>query len=262
MIPIYIFYSIFGMQRIGDMVWACGDAMTKGFLIGGTAGRTTLNGEGVQHQDGQSHVLASVVPNMMTYDPAFAYELSVIMQDGIKRMYQDQEDVFYYITVYNENHTHPAMPNDSREGILKGMYCFKGASDNLLKEYKGKPIHLLGSGSLMQQAIEAQKVLEEEGIPTFIWSVTSYNLLHRDYRASKNSDRKSYTETILEGYDGHFLSVSDWITLLPDSISHLFPGGLITLGTDGYGLSETREALRDHFGISANSIVEKVKELI
>ena len=261
MIPIYIFYSIFGMQRVGDMVWACGDAMTKGFLIGGTAGRTTLNGEGVQHQDGHSHVLASVVPNMMTYDPAFAYELAVIMQDGIKRMYQDQEDVFYYITVYNENHTHPAMPDNSHDGILNGMYCFKNASENLLKEFKGKPIHLLGSGSLMQQVIEAQEILEKEGIPTFIWSVTSYNLLHRDFRESKESQQTSYVETILEGYDGHFLSVSDWITLLPDSISHLFPGGLTTLGTDGYGLSETREALRDHFGIGVNTIVKKAKEL-
>ena len=262
MIPIYIFYSIFGMQRVGDMIWACGDAMTKGFLIGGTAGRTTLNGEGVQHQDGQSHVLASVVPNLMTYDPAFAYELAVIMQDGIKRMYQDQEDVFYYITVYNENHTHPPMPDNSHDGILNGMYCFKNASEILLKEYKGKPIHLLGSGSLMQQVIKAQDILEKEGIPTFIWSVTSYNLLHRDFRASKESKQKSYVETILEGYEGHFLSVSDWITLLPDSISHLFPGGLTTLGTDGYGLSETRETLRDHFGIGVNSIVKKAKELL
>ena len=262
MIPIYIFYSIFGMQRVGDMVWACGDAMTKGFLIGGTAGRTTLNGEGVQHQDGQSHVLASVVPNMMTYDPAFAYELAVIFQDGIKRMYQDQEDIFYYITVYNENHTHPAMPDNSHDGILKGMYCFKPASESLLEKHKGKPIHLLGSGSLMQQVIEAQEILEKEGIPTFIWSVTSYNLLHRDFRDSKESQQTSYVETILEGYDGHFLSISDWITLLPDSISHLFPGGLTTLGTDGYGLSETREALRDHFGIGVNNIVKKAKELL
>ena len=262
MIPIYIFYSIFGMQRVGDMVWACGDAMTKGFLIGGTAGRTTLNGEGVQHQDGQSHVLASVVPNMMTYDPAFAYELAVIFQDGIKRMYQDQEDIFYYITVYNENHTHPAMPDNSHDGILNGMYCFKPASESLLEKHKGKPIHLLGSGSLMQQVIEAQEILEKEGIPTFIWSVTSYNLLHRDFRDSKESQQTSYVETILEGYDGHFLSISDWITLLPDSISHLFPGGLTTLGTDGYGLSETREALRDHFGIGVNNIVKKAKELL
>ena len=262
MIPIYIFYSIFGMQRIGDMVWACGDAMTKGFLIGGTAGRTTLNGEGVQHQDGHSHVLASTVPNMMTYDPAFAYELAVIMQDGIKRMYQDKEDLFYYITVYNENYTHPAMPNDAQDGILKGMYCFKEASDQLLSKFKGKPIHLLGSGSLMQQVIEAQEALEKEGIPTYIWSVTSYNLLHRDFRDSKDSDKKSYIEETIQGFDGHFISVSDWITLLPDSISHLFPGGLTTLGTDGYGLSETREALRDHFGISAKSIISKAKEIL
>ena len=141
------------------------------------------------------------------------------------------------------------------------MYCFKNASENLLKEFKGKPIHLLGSGSLMQQVIEAQEILEKEGIPTFIWSVTSYNLLHRDFRESKESDQISYVETILEGHDGHFLSISDWITLLPDSISHLFPGGLTTLGTDGYGLSETREALRDHFGIGVNTIVKKAKEL-
>jgi len=197
----------------------------------------------------------------VTYDPAFAYELAVIMQDGIKRMYQDKEDIFYYITVYNENYTHPAMPDDSHEGILKGMYCFRKASDDLIKQYKGKPIHLLGSGSLMQQVIEAQEILEKEGIPTFIWSVTSYNLLHRDFRESKESDSKSYIEEALEDHDGHFLSVSDWITLLPDSISHLFPGGLTTLGTDGYGLSETREALRDHFGINVESIVSKAKEI-
>jgi pyruvate dehydrogenase E1 component len=199
---------------------------------------------------------------MMTYDTAFAYELAVIMQDGIKRMYQDLEDVFYYITVYNENYTHPAMPDNSHEGILNGMYCFKNASDSLLKEYKGKPMHLLGSGSLMQQVIEAQEILEKEGIPTFIWSVTSYNLLHRDFRSSKETKQKSYVETILEGHQGHFLSVSDWITLLPDSISRLFPGGLTTLGTDGYGLSETREALRDHFGVGAHAIVKKAKELL
>ena len=154
------------------------------------------------------------------------------------------------------------MPNDAQDGILKGMYCFKKASDQLLSEFKGKPIHLLGSGSLMQQVIEAQEALEKEGIPTYIWSVTSYNLLHRDFRDSKDYDKKSYIEETIEGFDGHFISVSDWITLLPDSISHLFPGGLTTLGTDGYGLSETREALRDHFGISAKSIINKAKEIL
>ena len=261
MIPFYIFYSIFGFQRVGDMIWACGDAMTRGFLIGGTAGRTTLNGEGVQHQDGHSHVLSSVVPNLMTYDPAFGYELAVIVQEGIRRMYQEQEDVFYYITVYNENYTHPPMKDVKTENILKGMYCFKQASKDLLKNFKGEPIHLLGSGSIMQQVIQAQEELEKEGIPTNIWSVTSYNLLHKDYRESIEEGRESYLETILKNEKGHFISVSDWITLLPDSLAHLFPGTFSALGTDGFGLSETREALRDHFGISAKSIVRKAKEI-
>ncbi len=261
MIPFYIFYSIFGFQRVGDMIWACGDAMTRGFLIGGTAGRTTLNGEGVQHQDGHSHVLSSVVPNLMTYDPAFGYELAVIVQEGIRRMYQEQEDVFYYITVYNENYTHPPMKDVKTEHILKGMYCFKQASKDLLKNFKGEPIHLLGSGSIMQQVIQAQEELEKEGIPTNIWSVTSYNLLHKDYRESIEEGRESYLETILKNEKGHFISVSDWITLLPDSLAHLFPGTFSALGTDGFGLSETREALRDHFGISAKSIVRKAKEI-
>ena len=262
MIPIYIFYSIFGMQRVGDMIWACGDAMTKGFLIGGTAGRTTLNGEGVQHQDGHSHVIASVVPNLMTYDPAFSYELAVIFQDGIKRMYEDKEDIFYYITVYNENYTHPEMPKGSEEGIINGMYCFKDASEELIKSSKGKPVHLLASGSIMQQAILAQESLESEGIPTYIWSVTSYNLLHREYKRANKNFEQSYLEKILEGHSGHFISVSDWVSLLPDSLTHLFPGGLSCLSTDGYGLSETRETLRDHFGVSAKSIIKKAKELL
>ena len=262
MIPFYIFYSIFGFQRVGDMIWACGDAMTRGFLIGGTSGRTTLNGEGVQHQDGHSHVLASVVPNLMTYDPAFGYELAVIIQEGIRRMYEEQEDVFYYITVYNENYTHPPIKDVNKENILNGMYCFKKASKDLVKNFKGDPIHLLGSGSIMQQVIQAQEELEKEGIPTNIWSVTSYNLLHKDYRESIEEGRESYLETILKNEKGHFISVSDWITLLPDSLAHLFPGTFSALGTDGFGLSETREALRDHFGVSAKSIVNKVKEIL
>ena len=262
MIPFYIFYSIFGFQRVGDMIWACGDAMTRGFLIGGTSGRTTLNGEGVQHQDGHSHVLASVVPNLMTYDPAFGYELAVIIQEGIRRMYEEQEDVFYYITVYNENYTHPPIKDVNKENILNGMYCFKKASKDLVKSFKGDQIHLLGSGSIMQQVIQAQEELEKEGIPTNIWSVTSYNLLHKDYRESIEEGRESYLETILKNEKGHFISVSDWITLLPDSLAHLFPGTFSALGTDGFGLSETREALRDHFGVSAKSIVNKVKEIL
>ena len=261
MIPFYIFYSIFGFQRVGDMIWACGDALTRGFLIGGTSGRTTLNGEGVQHQDGHSHVLASVVPNLMTYDPAFGFELVVIVREGIRRMYQEQEDIFYYITVYNENYTHPPINDVTQDSILKGMYCFKRAAKDLVDKYQGEPIHLLGSGSIMQQVIQAQEELEQEGIPTNIWSVTSYNLLHKDYQEARSEGKSSYLETILENEQGHFISVSDWITLLPDSLAHLFPGTFTALGTDGFGLSESREALRNYFGISSQAIVEKAKEL-
>ena len=261
MIPFYIFYSIFGFQRVGDMIWACGDALTRGFLIGGTAGRTTLNGEGVQHQDGHSHVLASVVPNLMTYDPAFSYELATIVREGIRRMYEEQENIFYYLTVYNENYSHPKMPNDCDEGILKGMYLFKSASRELEAKYTGEPIHLLGSGSIMQQVLEAQDKLESQGIPVNVWSVTSYNLLHKDFLESKESKEKSYIENILQDQSGHFVAVSDFISLLPDSLAHLFPGSFTCLGTDGYGLSEGREELRDYFGISANAIIEKVLEI-
>ena len=261
MIPFYIFYSIFGFQRVGDMIWACGDALTRGFLIGGTAGRTTLNGEGVQHQDGHSHVLASVVPNLMTDDPAFSYELATIVREGIRRMYEEQEYIFYYLTVYNENYSHPKMPNDCDEGILKGMYLFKSASSELEKKYTGEPIHLLGSGSIMQQVLEAQDKLESQGIPVNVWSVTSYNLLHKDFLESKESKEKSYIENILQDQSGHFVAVSDFISLLPDSLAHLFPGSFTSLGTDGYGLSEGREELRDYFGISANAIIEKVLEI-
>ena len=261
MIPFYIFYSIFGFQRVGDMIWACGDALARGFLIGGTAGRTTLNGEGVQHQDGHSHVLASVVPNLMTYDPAFSYELATIVREGIRRMYEEQENIFYYLTVYNENYSHPKMPNDCDEGILKGMYLFKNASRELEKKYTGEPIHLLGSGSIMQQVLEAQKQLESQGIPVNVWSVTSYNLLHKDFLESKKSKEKSYIENILHDQTGHFVAVSDFISLLPDSLAHLFPGSFTSLGTDGYGLSEGREELRDYFGISADCIIEKVLEI-
>ena len=258
MIPFYIFYSIFGFQRVGDMIWACGDAMTRGFLVGGTAGRTTLNGEGTQHQDGHSHVLASIVPNLMTYDPAFAYELAVIVREGIYRMYEKQEDIFYYVTVYNENYTHPAMPKGTEEGILKGIYRLNKGSEKLMKKYKGKPIHLLGSGSIMQQVLSAQKTLEEKGIPVNVWSVTSYNLLHKDFIESKKSSQEPYLAKIMKNETGHFIAVSDFMTLLPDSLTHLFPGTFTSLGTDGYGLSEAREELRDYFGISAKSIIDCV----
>ena len=261
MIPFYIFYSIFGLQRVGDMVWACGDALTRGFLIGGTAGRTTLNGEGVQHQDGHSHVLAATYPNLMTYDPCFAYELAVIIREGIRRMYEEQEDIFYYLTVYNENHTHPKMPEGVEEGILKGIYCFNRGPEALKKKYKGDPVHLLGSGSIMQQVINAQKALIDQGIPTDVWSVTSYNLLHKDYVDCQQSHAEPFLVQALKNESGHFIAVSDYMRLLPDSLAHLFPGNFTSLGTDGYGLSESRDELRNYFGISTESIVNKVVEI-
>ena len=261
MIPFYIFYSIFGLQRVGDMVWACGDALSRGFLIGGTAGRTTLNGEGVQHQDGHSHVLAATVPNLMTYDPCFAYELAVIIREGIRRMYEEQEEIFYYLTVYNENYTHPKMPEGVEEGILKGIYCFNRGPESLKKKYKGEPIHLLGSGSIMQQVINAQKALIDQGIPTDVWSVTSYNLLHKDYVDCQQSHAEPFLVQALKNESGHFIAVSDYMRLLPDSLAHLFPGNFTSLGTDGYGLSESREELRNYFGISTESIVNKVFEI-
>ena len=173
-------------------------------------------------------------------------------------MYEKQEDIFYYVTVYNENYTHPAMPKGTEEGILKGIYRLNKGSEKLMKKYKGKPIHLLGSGSIMQQVLSAQKTLEEKGIPVNVWSVTSYNLLHKDFIESKKSSQEPYLAKIMKNETGHFIAVSDFMTLLPDSLTHLFPGTFTSLGTDGYGLSEAREELRDYFGISAKSIIDCV----
>jgi len=261
-IPFYIFYSMFGFQRVGDMIWACGDSLCRGFLIGGTAGRTTLNGEGVQHEDGHSHVLAGTVPNLCSYDPAFAGELAVIVRDGIRRMYSEQEDVFYYLTVYNENYPQPALPADADAGILKGMYLFK-AGDASLADADSPPIQLLGSGSIMQQVLTAQQLLADQGIAADVYSVTSYSLLYRDAVDCEawnrdhpdDPDRQPYLTELLADKSGRFIAVSDYMKVLPASIARWVPGELICLGTDGYGLSESRETLRDHFGISAEQIV-------
>ena len=173
-IPFYIFYSMFGFQRVGDMIWACSDSLARGFLLGGTAGRTTLNGEGVQHQDGHSHVIAATVPNMFSYDPAFAYELAVIVRDGIRRMYQQGENIFYYLTLYNENYPMPVMPEGAEQQILRGIYRYRQASPGGLK------VHLLGSGSIMQEVLKAADILQGYGCSSDIWSVTSYTCLLRD----------------------------------------------------------------------------------
>jgi pyruvate dehydrogenase E1 component len=261
-IPFYIFYSMFGFQRVGDIIWACGDSMSRGFLIGGTAGRTTLNGEGLQHEDGHSHVLANTVPNLLSYDPAFSCELGVIVRDGIRRMYTEQEDVFYYLTVYNENYPQPALPKGVEEGVLRGIYLFRKA-DESLPGHDTPQVHLFGSGSIMQQILSAQTMLAEQGIAADVYSVTSYNQLYRDAvdceawsRAHPDEEaRLPYLARVLEGRSGRFVAASDFMKVLPASIARWVPGDLICLGTDGYGLSESRAALRDHFGISAEHIV-------
>ncbi len=259
MIPFYTFYSMFGFQRIGDLMWAAADSRAKGFLLGATAGRTTLNGEGLQHADGHSHVLASTVPALLTYDPAFAYEVAVIVQDGLRRMYQRREDVFYYLTLYNENLEMPAMPAGVEEGIVKGLYKFKRS------ESGHKPrAHLLGSGPLLFEALRAQQILEERyEVAADVWSATSYNLLRRDAHAVQRwnllhpaeKPRKAYVESLLEPENGVFVAVSDYMKIVPDQIAPWVPGGLLTLGTDGFGRSDTRPRLRRYFEVDAESVV-------
>lgn len=257
-IPFYIFYSMFGFQRVGDMIWSCADMMCRGFLLGGTAGRTTLNGEGLQHEDGHSQVLASTVPNLKSYDPAFGYELSVIVEHGIQRMYRDHENIFYYLTVYNENYCMPSLEDSpaTREGIIKGAYCWRRSN------LGGDKIHLLGSGSIMQQAIGAADLLEDLGFPVDLWSVTSFTELTRDAEDSERYNRlhpfeparKPYISELFDGESGPVIAVTDYMKSLPNCIARWMPSGYTTLGTDGFGLSESRPDLRDHFEISARYI--------
>jgi pyruvate dehydrogenase E1 component len=260
-IPFYIYYSMFGMQRIGDLVWLAGDIRCKGFLVGGTAGRTTLNGEGLQHQDGHSLVLGSTVPNMLCYDPAFAFELAIIVQDGIRRMYQEQEAVFYYLTVENEPYAMPAMPKSKgvREGILKGMYKFKPSA---MKPTKLRA-QLLGSGAIMNEVLKAQAMLEKYKVSADVWSVTSYGELRRDGLAAErwnrlhpgSKPRLPYVTKCLAGEEGVVVAASDYMKVLPDGLYKWVPQGIESLGTDGFGRSESREALRDHFEVDARHIV-------
>jgi pyruvate dehydrogenase E1 component len=259
-IPFYIFYSMFGFQRVGDMIWACADMMARGFLLGGTAGRTTLNGEGLQHQDGHSHVLASTFPNLKSYDPAFAFELAVIVRDGIARMYERGENIFYYITLYNENYPMPAMPAGEgiTEGIIKGAYCWQP------RQGGGEEIDLLASGSMMQQAIAAAATLQELGYAPAIWSVTSYVELAREAEACErearlqplSKRRKPYVEDLFAAASGPVVAVTDYLKALPGSIARWMPDSFTVLGTDGFGLSESRQDLRDHFEVSAAHIVQ------
>ena len=259
-IPFYIYYSMFGPQRVGDLVWAAADSRCRGFLIGGTAGRTTLNGEGLQHQDGHSHVLLSTVPNIITYDPAFAFELAVIIQDGIDRMYKKQENIFYYISVSNENYAMPPMPKGVRDGILKGIYRFQSSS----KKKATARAQLFGSGAIILQVLEAQQILEKDyGVAADVWSVTSYNelrreALHVERRNMLNPAQKPeipYVTKCLEGQGDVFIFASDYMKIMPDGIGQWVPGPMLSLGTDGFGRSDSREALRDFFEVDARHIV-------
>ncbi len=260
MIPFFIYYSMFGMQRIGDLVWAAGDMRCKGFLLGGTAGRTTLNGEGLQHQDGHSHLLALSFPNLVTYDPAFAYELAVIIRDGIRRMYEEQENVFYYLTVMNENYAMPQMPDGVKEGIVKGIYKFKSSKKNNASLHA----QLFGSGTIFNEVLKAQEILEEDyKVAADVWSVTSYKELRRDALDVERSNllnpgskpKESYIQKILKNEKGVFVASSDYVKALPDSIAKWVPSRLYSLGTDGFGRSEGRKELRDFFEVDAKHIV-------
>jgi len=259
MIPFYIYYSMFGFQRIGDLIWLAGDIKAKGFLLGATAGRTTLNGEGLQHEDGHSLLLASTIPTLLTYDPAFAYEVAVIVADGMRRMFLNNEDVFYYLTLYNENHTMPPMPPGCEEGILKGLYRFKpGAEGKKLKA------HIFGSGPIINQALKAQQILADRyGVSVDVWSATNYKELRAEAMNCQRwnmlhpteAPKKSYVEKLLEKEQGVFVAVSDFMRIVPDQIAPWVPGGLTTLGTDGFGRSETRANLRRFFEIDAECTV-------
>ncbi len=260
MIPFYIYYSMFGFQRVGDQMWLSGDIKAKGFLLGGTAGRTTLNGEGLQHQDGHSHLLASTIPTIQAYDPAFTYELAIIIQDGLKRMFQDGEEIFYYLTVGNENYEMPKMPSGVEEGILKGMYKFKKGTTK-----KGlEKIHLFGSGSLINAAVEAREILQKTyNVSVDVWSVTSYKRLRAEALAARrwnmlHPDKKprlSYLESSLAKETGTFVAVSDNMRIVSDQIYPWVPGGLFSLGTDGFGRSDTRANLRRFFEVDVESTV-------
>jgi len=263
MIPIFIYYSMFGFQRIGDLIWAASDCRAKGFLLGGTAGRTTLNGEGLQHQDGHSHLFAMAYPTVKAYDPAFVYETAVIMLDGLERMYAKGEDWIYYVTVYNENYEMPSMPEGCEEGILRGMYQYKKVSAKGKKAGKLPHVNLLGSGAILREVIRAADLLAEHwGISSTVWSVTSWKELRREAQECRHWNmlhpdspaKVSYLEQTLSGADGVFVAASDHVRAVPEQLDPWVPGGLFVMGTDGFGRSELRSRLRRHFEVDAECI--------
>jgi pyruvate dehydrogenase E1 component len=258
-IPFFIYYSMFGMQRVGDLVWAAADTRTRGFLLGGTAGRTTLSGEGLQHQDGHSHLLSLAVPNLISYDPAFAFEIAVIIEDGIRRMYKNGESIFYYITVMNEQYEMLPMPSGAREGILKGLYLLRPSP----KKTKMRA-QLLGSGAILNEALKAQQILDEQyNVSADVWSVTSYQELYREGHATERwnrmhpgeKPRTPYVTQCLAGTEGVIVAASDYVKALPNAIDRWAGRPVTSLGTDGFGRSEGRASLRDFFEVDAKHIV-------
>jgi pyruvate dehydrogenase E1 component len=261
MVPFYIYYSMFGFQRIGDLAWAAGDLRARGFLLGGTAGRTTLNGEGLQHEDGHSHLMSATIPNCVSYDPTFSYELAVIIQHGLKRMVQDQEDVYYYLTVMNENYEHPEMPKDAEEGIIKGMYPFSKSASKAKNR-----VQLLGAGVILREAIAAAELLEKDWkVAADVWSCPSFTELRREGLAAERHNllnptaerRKSYVEQCLEGTSGPVIATSDYMKAWADGIREFMPKGRTykVLGTDGFGRSDTRAQLRHFFEVNRYWVV-------
>jgi pyruvate dehydrogenase E1 component len=257
MVPFYIYYSMFGFQRIGDFVWAAGDMQARGFLIGGTAGRTTLAGEGLQHQDGHSLVAASTIPNCRSYDPTFAYELAVIVQDGLRRMIGEQENIFYYVTCMNENYAHPAMPAGVEDGILKGMYLFDVDQQGKIR------VQLMGSGTILREVLAAAELLRKDfRIRVDVWSVTSFNELRRDALEverwnqlhPEEEPRQCYIEQALAGRPGPYVAATDYMKIVPDQIQRWVPGTFVSLGTDGFGRSDARKALREHFEVDRHYV--------
>jgi len=259
MIPFYIYYSMFGFQRVGDLAWAAGDMRARGFLIGGTAGRTTLNGEGLQHEDGHSHVFSSVVPNCVSYDPTFGYELAVIVQDGLRRMCREQEDVYYYLTVMNENYEHPAMPEGAEDGIRKGMYLFREGPPRR----KSPRVQLLGSGTIFRELIAAADLLADDfGVTADLWSVPSFTELRRDGLAADRWNllhpgerpRVSYVESCLADRDGPVVAATDYVKTFADQIRPFVPRRYNVLGTDGFGRSDYRRKLRQFFEVDRHFV--------
>ena len=259
MIPFFIYYSMFGFQRIGDLIWAAADMRAKGFLIGGTAGRTTLNGEGLQHQDGHSLLNAIAFPTVRSYDPAFAYETAVIVLDGMKRLYQDGETAIYYITVENENYLMPAMPEGAEDGIIKGMYKLRSVE----ADGQGLRVQLLGGGAILRGVLDAQQILANDfGISSDVWSVTSYTQLRREADDCRRWNmlhptappRRSYLEQCLGEINEPCIAAHDYVAAVAEQIDPWVPGGVLALGTDGMGRSETRQALRRHFEVDAQCV--------